>query len=614
MFHLKEKQLHSVLMLVVVASVTMFCIFGMPGFSANRVKHQFTELEDYSEGWLANYDTRDKDKIDAYQRKVQDRTPKKRVNVVEVMNFPAYAKVEKGKMLLLSKDLPEQLAEPVYICFETKKQQVRVLSDDGLLYESSKKDTREQAYHFVKINKEYAGKRLVMELRNNTGEPIGLESMSLGTFSQVFITYISNERYYIAAAIILFIMCVCMLVVYVLVQNRDRYKIGLLYASLEGIVFSALLLLQGSLIPVLWGANFAIYLVKSCLIILLGMFHLLVVRSQINKKHIFALVDIMILGYAIVYVALMVFETFGLLSFSGMYVGECLLFEATVVVLTIILAVAAVEYKQKEGVPYLLANGLLSIAILVCLFFILTKMPAMSSQICMVIAILIYSVVVCVCAMRRAFYVEPVKQQKDHTEDIRHQVVEQLNPNLLFASFQTLQTLMKKGSARSVKMIYYISVYFRGNLKAIENADEIITFEEELQHIISYLQLQQTRNQNLGFAVECKEKMFRIPRHSIEPMVENAVKHGIAKHGNKGNVVIRTYQREEGYALQVIDDGIGFDLATLKKQNTTLSRTLQKLETVCHAKTEIISKEGKGTVITMVLPMLENDLIEEHDI
>lgn len=92
-------------------------------------------------------------------------------------------------------------------------------------------------------------------------------------------------------------------------------------------------------------------------------------------------------------------------------------------------------------------------------------------------------------------------------------------------------------------------------------------------------------------------------------MVENAVKYGVANNGNRGNVVIRTYQREEGYAIQVVDDGAGFDRNKLtRKSPTALLNLFAMLEKTCQAKFEMISKEGKGTVITIILPVLENDL------
>ena len=122
------------------------------------------------------------------------------------------------------------------------------------------------------------------------------------------------------------------------------------------------------------------------------------------------------------------------------------------------------------------------------------------------------------------------------------------------------------------------------------------------------------RNAGLSFHFECKVKEFRVPRHTLEPMVENAVKYGISGKDNRGNVAVKTYLRAEGYAIQIIDDGIGFDENGLtRKSPTALLNLFDELKTACNAQTEIISKENKGTVITIVLPMLENDMANETE-
>lgn len=143
----------------------------------------------------------------------------------------------------------------------------------------------------------------------------------------------------------------------------------------------------------------------------------------------------------------------------------------------------------------------------------------------------------------------------------------------------------------------------------------MIPFEEELEHIIAYLQLQRMCSADVNFTVECKVKDFRIPRYSIEPMVENAVEHGVLSQGNAGNIVVRTYLRAEGYAVQVVDDGSGFDLHILERKSpTALLNLFSLLEENCQAQTEVISKEGKGTVITIVLPpVLENEQLDEPE-
>ena len=297
------------------------------------------------------------------------------------------------------------------------------------------------------------------------------------------------------------------------------------------------------------------------------------------------------------------------MRFDDIYFLGKIFFILGMILYTALLGVAIYVYKRREGITVFYAN----ITVLACLLikmmvWIFIRQETVG-RLYVPVGIFIYMLAVWVCGWKQVFHTEQEKDTIGYGDErVREQVMEQLNPNLLFASFKTLQNLIKNGSDNSVKMIYYISVYFRGNLKAVNLAGEMIPFEEELEHMIAYLQMQKTRNAELDFTIECKVKDFNVPRHSIEPIVENAVKYGVANHGNRGNVVIRTYQREDGYAIQVVDDGAGFDRDKLtRKSPTALLNLFTMLEKACQAKPELITKEGKGTVITIVLPILEND-------
>lgn len=352
-------------------------------------------------------------------------------------------------------------------------------------------------------------------------------------------------------------------------------------------------------------------MLKSCVVLLAIILHLIIIRCFIYKKKVLGIIDTGVLCVGILYISVMVLQMFSLVQFDTIYTIGIVLYGLVIVLFTIVLAITVFDYQHREGMPVFIANVFLIVAILAQIIMEVTGRGG-SDRIYVRIGFLLYMIYIWVFGLRQATFVQPVKEEATYDEsDIRAQVVEQMNPNLIFASFQTLQSLIKNGSPKSVKMIYYISVYFKNNLQALESENSIISFADEMEHIIAYLQLQRTRNHNLNFAIECKAKDFNVPRHSLEPLVENAVKHGIANNDNQGNVAVRSYMRADGYAVQIVDDGAGFDMSILKKKNTTVAKKLALLEKTCQARTEVISREGKGTVITIVFPMLENDLMDE---
>ena len=613
MFRLEERQLHMLLGLLCVASILLFCIFGINHNSASNDKKELSGMEDFSEAWVCTYETSDADKLKEYQKSKKNTDNTKSNTVTEIVNLPIAIPAEKEKNVTLTHKLPEIDSDKIYLTIQTNQQSVKVSVENDILYRSEAADSKVPAYHVIPVPARYENMVATIELQGTSSSQMQIGAVSVGSYNEVVVQAIQENASFLAIGILLIGISISLFVVWLLVKNTWKQKKLLLYAVIEGISLGVLLFVDGRFIQILSGWNYSLYLIRTCLVIFTAVLHLIIIRCFTNKKKVLFLIDAGILLYGIFYISVMVLQAFSLITFAGAYQAGYILFGITVLMYTIVLLVAIYEYKQKEAKIVFFANTFLLLCIAVQIFVKIFKIQNSVDSIYISCGILIYMIMILVFGLKKAFYVQPERDEREYNEEVlRKQIIEELNPNLLFASFHTLQNLIKSGSSKSVKMIYYISVYIRDNLKAISQAGEIIPFEEEMEHIAAYLQLQKTRNQNLDFVIECKVKEFRIPRNSIEPLVENAVKHGIAGHGNRGNVAFRSYQREEGYAIQIIDDGIGFDKSNLKRKSPKSVLSLfAMLEKNCEAKTELITKEGKGTVITVVLPMLENDLMEE---
>lgn len=631
MFHLQERQLNMILGLLFGASVLLFCIMALPERMGYSDKRQLEDMKDYSEAWVCDYATNDQDKLEEY---LDEETIEAGGNSVrEIVTLPASLPVKAGGTLVMTNKLPAITGDVMYMTLETKGQSVEVYAGRECLYKSSDRDQAISAYHIITIPSQYQNTNVTIKLHDGAaenGEGAGsgqgaeaekkhTDSMEVkiiryGSYNELLASAFSENGIYAVVAAILFLFSIVMLALWFLIPCKTYQKRLLLNASLMGFGLEVLFVLESRLFQVLTGWNYSLHFARAAVILIVGVLHLLLVRCFIYKKKVLFLVDVGILFYGVCYVSFMVFQGFSLISFETIYrIGE-MLFCIVILIYTIILMVAVYDYGRKEGRPVLFGNGVLLLSMLVqFISWIVNKENA--SNVYLPLGFLLYLVMVWFYGLKKAVSVEKLNNATEENEDrLRAEIVEKINPNLIFASFHTLQRMIKNGSENSVKMIYYISVYFRDNLRALDKAGEVVTFGEELEHIIAYLQLQKTRNQSLNFVVECKERDFKLPRHSIEPMVENAVKYGIAGKENGGNVVVRSYQREDGYAIQVIDDGVGFNKERLtRKSPTSLLKLLDMLKDCCKAQAEIISKEGKGTVITIILPMLENDLLEEVD-
>lgn len=615
MFRLKEQQLHMLIWMMVAASVLFFAIVGMERVSFLDEKGAWKEMEDYSGGWICTYETTNAEKLKEYQKQqASDSTEegsKEDSTIVEVVTVPYTFQVKQDSTIVMTHKLPDMDLDTLYATMEIEDANVRVFVEEDIIYSSNGKEKMLPVRHIVPLLAEYEDRMITVELSDLQTERIRVGTFQSGNYNQLWITTLSNHVVTLSVGLILFCAGLCMLIAWFVVRNLWQQKRLLLYSSVEGLLMGMMCLLDTEVIPLLTGWNYGVYLLKACVVLLAIVLHLTIIRCFIYKKKVLGIIDTGVLFVGILYISVMVLQMFSLVQFDTIYIIGIVLYGIVIVLFTIVLAITVFDYQRKEGMPVFIANVFLIVAILAQVIMEVTGRGG-SDSIYIRIGFLLYMIYIWVFGLRQATVVQPVKEEVIYDEQkIRAQVVEQMNPNLIFASFQTLQNLIKNGSPKSVKMIYYISVYFKNNLKALEAEDSVISFSDEMEHIIAYLQLQRTRNHNLNFAIECKAKDFKVPRHSLEPLVENAVKHGIANNDNQGNVAVRSYIRADGYAVQIVDDGAGFDMGILRKKNTTVAKKLALLEKTCQARTEVISKEGKGTVITIVFPMLENDLIEE---
>ena len=150
------------------------------------------------------------------------------------------------------------------------------------------------------------------------------------------------------------------------------------------------------------------------------------------------------------------------------------------------------------------------------------------------------------------------------TEQIRLRKAEfellqaQINPHFLYNTLDTIVWLAEAGDQkRVVSMVGNLSDFFRTSLN---QGKDIIFIREELAHVRSYLEIQQVRYQDiLRYEITVPEDLYeyKIPKITIQPLVENALYHGIKNKRGQGTITITGERSENGFVLYVRDNGIG---------------------------------------------------------
>lgn len=201
---------------------------------------------------------------------------------------------------------------------------------------------------------------------------------------------------------------------------------------------------------------------------------------------------------------------------------------------------------------------------------------------------------------------ELVAIQDREIEEKKTQIMlSQIQPHFLYNAITSIMVLCKTDSDMAVDALADFSDYLRGNLELI-GKEKIIPFSVELEHIKTYIRLEKLRFfEKLNVEFDIRDSHFMIPTLTIQPLVENAVKHGITKKENGGTIKIITEQDEKNYYVRIIDDGVGFDSSVKKEDGRThvgLENVKNRLVLCMGAELNIESKVGVGTKVTVVIP------------
>ena len=154
------------------------------------------------------------------------------------------------------------------------------------------------------------------------------------------------------------------------------------------------------------------------------------------------------------------------------------------------------------------------------------------------------------------------------------------------------------------KALICFSRYLRRDIQNIE-VDGLIDFSAELDQVEDYVKLEQLRfADRLTFITDMETTSFQIPPLTIQPIVENAIKHGIIEQGKKGMVTLQTRRRKSTIEIRVVDDGVGFEPQKLEDAKSVGIRNVRyRIENMMKGTINFESTPGKGTAVSIVIPM-----------
>ena len=219
-----------------------------------------------------------------------------------------------------------------------------------------------------------------------------------------------------------------------------------------------------------------------------------------------------------------------------------------------------------------------------------------------------YQIVRLIVDLRKQ-YLETIRYQKMQKELYEAKVsvmVSQIQPHFMYNALSSIAMMCTLDPEVAQEATVTFADYLRGNMDSLKQTAPV-PFTMELEHLKKYLYIEKLRfAELLNVEYDIQATDFKLPLLSIQPLVENAVKHGVGMKEDGGTVTIATKKTDTAYEVVISDDGVGFDTEAHRpddgRSHIGMENTKKRLHDMCGGEVIITSVIGKGTTATVILP------------
>lgn len=198
-----------------------------------------------------------------------------------------------------------------------------------------------------------------------------------------------------------------------------------------------------------------------------------------------------------------------------------------------------------------------------------------------------------------------IKENAVEIEHLNREIlISQLQPHFLVNTLTTINYLCDTDTDTTKKAIKEFTSYLRTNIDSLNN-HELVPFESEYKNILSYMRLERLRySERLIINTDgVTVTDFMMPTLILQPIVENAINHGVCKKVGGGTVFIITKEKSDCYEIIIKDNGVGFDTSEIPDRGG-IANSIQRLDIMCSGKLEVFSEPELGTRVKIILPKI----------
>ena len=182
-------------------------------------------------------------------------------------------------------------------------------------------------------------------------------------------------------------------------------------------------------------------------------------------------------------------------------------------------------------------------------------------------------------------------------------MMSQIRPHFIYNTLGSIEQLCKLDPPKAGELVHNFAKYLRGNFGELDNPKPIL-MSQEMEHVHHYISIENVRFPDMTFSFEMNSDDFHIPALTVQPIVENAIKHGLMKLQKGGVIRVATYETDTEYCISVEDDGVGFDTGALldDRKHVGLRNIRERLKVMVNGTLEIESTVGVGTKVVVKIP------------
>lgn len=593
----KLKQLNILVIAIVIVAVVSAVIFATKFSPTNENKITGVQINDFNSNWvLRDY----------------------RGQADTIIDLPAKIDADAGETLLIMHKVPDDVTDTSVLLFETEFQNVVVtigqekVYSNGVLNNQSYMSNAAPCQNIISIGSAKPGDVISIYIASSYDKYSGhIGSIYYGTKGDAIASIISENGVSFVVAVTLIIITVLLGISLIFMRNVNVDKRKSIYAF-GFILLTALWCLTDNPIMELFNGNvFGTYMTNILMLLIMPVVYIMHQRCFAVKRRFAKIFEIAMYVYGINFLTGLVFQFMKVCDFATYETFTKVLITIGLILLSGIMYLAADTYSDKTIYSNLVANLILTVACILEAFLSLFNFYLPYDGVALQFGVYIFLILL-VVATQKSIIREMNKEKEQAISNVEHErddLVKNINTSLIYGGMNIAVNSLKDNDRENSRLVYDISIYMKYNLMAI-NEKGLVPFSQELEYTKAFLGIQKRKNPELEITVEDKVTDFLVPFNTIEPLVENAVLMGALKAESGSRIVIRSYERLDCFAIQIVDNGkgIGPDKRFTGKQSYKAIK--KRIKSACKGVVEIKTKPDKGTIVTVKIPK-EGFIIKE---